>query len=149
MRKPRYQNEELMAALGIKTDEERQAYNNALIEKAHGFTDDELEGHYRCMWGLTTEKDDYKCRMGAKAYARREELLKTLPDRLIVTKAEKRRFLRNRKRSQRVKDRMLKDAWKAADNMTEQELEEQLYKDQMWFEEKFAEYEAGKTASEE
>ena len=32
MRKPRYQNEDIMKALGIKTKEERYAYNIALID---------------------------------------------------------------------------------------------------------------------
>ena len=33
MRKPRYQNEDIMKALGIKTEEERKKYNDALIDE--------------------------------------------------------------------------------------------------------------------
>ena len=57
MRKPRYQNEDIMKALGIKTEEERKKYNDALIDEAYLFVDDEVEGYYRCLWGLTTDED--------------------------------------------------------------------------------------------
>lgn len=139
--KPKYQNEDLMAALSIKTEKERHAYNQKLINEANGFTEDEVEGHYRCMWGLTTEEDDYKCRMNARAYRRRLELFETLPDRLIITSGEKRRFLRNRKRAARMKAKMLRDVMRESSYMSEKELEEQVYQDAIWFEEKLKEHE--------
>ena len=37
MRKPRYQNEDIMKALGIKTEEERKKYNDALFDEAYMF----------------------------------------------------------------------------------------------------------------
>lgn len=144
MKKPRYQNEDIMKALGIKTKEERYAYNIALIDEANGYTDDELEGYYRCLWKLTTEEDDFKWRMCAKAYEHRAKLQRTLPDRLIVTKAEKRRFLHTRKKKNKTHRKILRKAWRAVDGMTEEELEQKVYEDQIWFEQRLAEYEAEK-----
>ena len=127
MRKPRYQNEDIMKALGIKTEEERKKYNDALIDEAYLFVDDEVEGYYRCLWGLTTEEDDYKWRMCAKAYARREELKKTLYDRMILTKAEKRRHLRLDRHLKRKDRRMWRTLWRKADKMTDEEIEQGAY----------------------
>ena len=69
MRKPRYQNEDIMKALGIKTEEERKKYNDALIDEAYLFVDDEVEGYYRCLWGLTTTSGGcaLKPMLGAKS----------------------------------------------------------------------------------
>ena len=133
MRKPRYQNEDIMKPLGIKTEEERKKYNDALIDEAYLFVDDEVEGYYRCLWGLTTDEDDYKWRMCAKSYARREELKKTLYDRMILTKAEKRRRVLARKISQWKDRRMWRTLWRKADKMTDEEIEQAAYEADCWF----------------
>ena len=133
MRKPRYQNEDIMMALWIKTKEERKKYNDALFDEAYMFVDDEVEGYYRCLWGLTTDEDDYKWRMCAKSYARREELKKTLYDRMILTKAEKRQRLRIDRRLKRMDRRMWRTLWRKADKMTDEEIEQAAYEADCWF----------------
>ena len=77
--------------------------------------------------------DHYKWRMCAKAYARRKELKKTLYDRMILTKAEKRRRVLARKISQWKDRRMWRTLWRKADKMTDEEIEQAAYEADCWF----------------
>ena len=134
IRKLRYQNEELIDVLGIKTEEERKEYNLALMKKAKTFTDEELEGHYLYVPGNMSE-ENLQYRAGAEAYDRRVEMIRTIPSRMIATRWEILHYRWLEKRIQRLHKKILKEAWAATEHMTDDELEQAVYEGECWFEE--------------